>query len=142
MFGDALATLLDMREVTTFGKLFFALSMIGFGVQHFVYKGLLAGLELEPEAIPGHTILGLPDRRGPVVCRHLYWPGQEISHCCTYLGDPFLSVPVGSPDPGDRPDSARCEPKNRLLRDACPVWRSAYSGAHSAAGRGRPSGVE
>jgi uncharacterized membrane protein YphA (DoxX/SURF4 family) len=37
------------------GRFFFALSLVAFGIQNFVYKGFVTGLELTPEWIPGHT---------------------------------------------------------------------------------------
>jgi uncharacterized membrane protein YphA (DoxX/SURF4 family) len=44
-----------LDRLARLGQFFFALSMIGFGIQNFVYKGFLKGLELTPEWIPGHT---------------------------------------------------------------------------------------
>ncbi len=42
-------------KLARLGRFFFALSMVAFGAQNFVYKGFVAGLELTPEWIPGHT---------------------------------------------------------------------------------------
>lgn len=47
-------TSLTDRLITP-GRLFFALSIVAFGIQNLVYKGYVAGLELTPEWIPGHT---------------------------------------------------------------------------------------
>lgn len=45
-----------LRFIEVCGRVFIAIAMVGFGIQHFVYKGFLAGVELLPERIPGHTI--------------------------------------------------------------------------------------
>jgi uncharacterized membrane protein YphA (DoxX/SURF4 family) len=41
--------------VTTIGRFLFALAMVVFGIQNFVYKGFVAGLTLTPDWMPGHT---------------------------------------------------------------------------------------
>jgi uncharacterized membrane protein YphA (DoxX/SURF4 family) len=45
-----------LRIIEVCGRIFVAIAMVGFGIQHFLYKGFLAGVELLPERIPGHTI--------------------------------------------------------------------------------------
>jgi uncharacterized membrane protein len=46
-----------MRVAERMGAIFFGLALIGFGVQNFFYRGVLAGLEFVPEGIPAHTAL-------------------------------------------------------------------------------------
>jgi uncharacterized membrane protein YphA (DoxX/SURF4 family) len=38
-----------------FGRIFFALCMVAFGVQNIFYTGFVKGLELTPEWVPAHT---------------------------------------------------------------------------------------
>jgi uncharacterized membrane protein YphA (DoxX/SURF4 family) len=45
-----------LRIIEVCGRVFVAIAMVGFGIQHFLYNGFLAGVELLPERIPGHTI--------------------------------------------------------------------------------------
>jgi uncharacterized membrane protein len=45
-----------MDRFTVLGRVFFAVAMVAFGVQHFRYAGFLAGLELVPRAIPAHAL--------------------------------------------------------------------------------------
>jgi uncharacterized membrane protein YphA (DoxX/SURF4 family) len=45
-----------LRLIEVCGRVFVAVAMVGFGVQHFVYRGFLAGVELLPERLPGHTV--------------------------------------------------------------------------------------
>jgi uncharacterized membrane protein YphA (DoxX/SURF4 family) len=45
-----------LRIIEVCGRVFVAIAMVGFGIQQFLYKGFLAGVELLPERIPGHTI--------------------------------------------------------------------------------------
>ncbi len=42
-------------RVTALGRVFFAIAMLGFGVQQFGSTGYLAGLELVPRGVPAHT---------------------------------------------------------------------------------------
>jgi uncharacterized membrane protein len=44
-----------MRAIAGFGRLFFAASMVAFGIQHIIYTGFIVGLEFVPKWIPGHT---------------------------------------------------------------------------------------
>ncbi len=44
-----------MSWLTGIGRVLFAVAMVGFGIQQFIYTGFLAGVELVPEWIPGHT---------------------------------------------------------------------------------------
>jgi uncharacterized membrane protein YphA (DoxX/SURF4 family) len=39
-----------------FGRIFIAIAMVGFGIQHWLLNGIVGGLELVPEGLPGHTI--------------------------------------------------------------------------------------
>ena len=38
------------------GRYFFAISMLAFGVQNLMYKGILKGLEITPEWAPWHAL--------------------------------------------------------------------------------------
>lgn len=38
------------------GRIFIAIAMVGFGIQHWLLNGIVGGLELVPEGLPGHTI--------------------------------------------------------------------------------------
>jgi uncharacterized membrane protein YphA (DoxX/SURF4 family) len=42
-------------KLALLGRYFFAISMVAFGVQNLMYKGILKGLELTPEWAPGHA---------------------------------------------------------------------------------------
>jgi len=44
-----------MERITDVGRFLFGISMVGFGIQEFIYTGFLVGLELVPEWIPGHS---------------------------------------------------------------------------------------
>jgi uncharacterized membrane protein YphA (DoxX/SURF4 family) len=44
-----------MDRITALGRAFFAVAMVAFGIQHFMYAGFLAGLELLPRGIPAHA---------------------------------------------------------------------------------------
>ena len=44
-----------MDRATALGRAFFAVAMVAFGVQQFMYTSFLAGLELLPRGIPAHT---------------------------------------------------------------------------------------
>lgn len=43
------------RTLPHLGRLFFAISLLGFGIQNFYYTCYLKGLELTPEWAPWHT---------------------------------------------------------------------------------------
>jgi uncharacterized membrane protein len=43
------------KKLAVVGRLFFAVCMVGFGIQNFYYTGFLKGLELTPEWAPWHT---------------------------------------------------------------------------------------
>jgi uncharacterized membrane protein YphA (DoxX/SURF4 family) len=45
-----------LHWMETCGRIFVAIAMVGFGVQHILYQGFFSGLELLPERLPGHTI--------------------------------------------------------------------------------------
>ncbi len=45
-----------MDRITALGRVFFAVAMVVFGVQQFMYTGFLAGLELVPRGIPLHAL--------------------------------------------------------------------------------------
>jgi uncharacterized membrane protein YphA (DoxX/SURF4 family) len=45
------------RSLTEIGRLLFAVSMMVFGVQDFLYTGYVRGLQMVPEWIPGHTFV-------------------------------------------------------------------------------------
>jgi uncharacterized membrane protein len=44
------------ERITETGRFLFGISMVGFGIQQFIYKGFLVGVELLPEWLPGHTL--------------------------------------------------------------------------------------
>jgi uncharacterized membrane protein YphA (DoxX/SURF4 family) len=44
-----------MERITEIGRFFFALSMVGFGIQQFVFTGFVVGLELVPKWMPAHA---------------------------------------------------------------------------------------
>jgi uncharacterized membrane protein YphA (DoxX/SURF4 family) len=57
-----------LRSIEVCGRVFLAIAMVGFGIQHFIYKGFLAGVELLPERLPGHTVWAYLTGAVLVVC--------------------------------------------------------------------------
>jgi len=57
-----------LRIIEVCGRVFVAIAMVGFGIQQFLYKGFLAGVELLPERIPGHTIWARSGGAVLIVC--------------------------------------------------------------------------
>jgi uncharacterized membrane protein YphA (DoxX/SURF4 family) len=44
-----------MDRITEIGRFFFAVSMVAFGIQQFVFTGFVVGVELVPEWMPAHA---------------------------------------------------------------------------------------
>lgn len=44
------------NAVARVGRLFIAIAMAGFGIQHFIYKGVIEGLDILPRGLPGHIV--------------------------------------------------------------------------------------
>ncbi|WP_263359983.1 hypothetical protein [Acidicapsa ligni] len=47
-----------MKVISTFGRILFAAAIIGFGIQHFLCKGVVVGVELVPPWPPSHIFWG------------------------------------------------------------------------------------
>jgi uncharacterized membrane protein len=48
-----------MNAIAAIGRIFFAIAIAGFGIQHLILKGVVVGVELTPPWPPSHLVWGL-----------------------------------------------------------------------------------
>jgi uncharacterized membrane protein len=57
-----------MNIIAAIGRVFFAIAILGFGIQHFILKGVVVGVELVPPWPPSHLVWGYMIAALLVIC--------------------------------------------------------------------------
>jgi uncharacterized membrane protein YphA (DoxX/SURF4 family) len=68
------------------GTIFIAVSLVAFGVQHFVYRGYVKGLELLPEWLPAHNVWAYLAGAALILAGISFLTGQRARLAAMLLG--------------------------------------------------------
>jgi uncharacterized membrane protein len=83
-----------MSTIAAMGRVLFAIAILGFGIQHFLLKGVVVGVELVPPWPPSHLVWGYIVATLLVLCGLLIALNRFAALACYLLAALFLNAVV------------------------------------------------